>query len=70
MSKLPESIDGLPNICGAEEQVAAATADKGPVYLKESGIDFARIKSAFAIALHMHQPLIPAGGRAISAPPR
>ena len=61
MSKLPESIDGLPNICGAEEQVAAATAGKGPVYLKESGIDFARIKSAFAIALHMHQPLILAG---------
>jgi hypothetical protein len=61
MSKLPESVDGIPNICGAEEQVAAATADKGPVYLKESGIDFGRIKSAFAIALHMHQPLILAG---------
>ena len=58
MSKLPDSIDGLPNISGAEEQVAAATADKGPVYLQASGIDFGRIKSAFAIALHMHQPLI------------
>ena len=61
MSALPDWIDGLPNICGAEEQVAAATADKGPVYLRESGIDFGRIKSAFAIALHMHQPLILAG---------
>jgi len=61
MNKLPDSIDGLPNICGAEEQVAAATADKGPVYLHDSGIDFGRIKSAFAIALHMHQPLILAG---------
>jgi glycosyl hydrolase family 57 len=61
MSELPESINGLPNICGAEEQVAAATADKGPVYLRDSGIDFGRIKSAFAIALHMHQPLILAG---------
>jgi hypothetical protein len=69
MSKLPESIDGLPNICGAEEQVAAATADKGPVYLNDSGIDFGRIRSAFAIALHMHQPLIPAGtGDLRSAP--
>jgi len=61
MNKLPESIDGLPNICGAEQQVAAATADKGPVYLNDSSIDFGRIKSAFAIALHMHQPLILAG---------
>ena len=32
------------------------------MFLPESGIDFGRIKSAFAIALHMHQPLIPAGG--------
>ena len=26
------------------------------------GIDFGGIRSAFAIALHMHQPLVPAGG--------
>jgi hypothetical protein len=25
-------------------------------------MDFGRIKSAYAITLHMHQPLIPAGG--------
>ena len=69
MSELPEYVDRLPNICGAEEQVAAATANQGPVYLRESGIDFARIKSAFAIALHMHQPLILAGtGDLRSAP--
>ncbi len=42
----------------------------GPVCLHESGIDgstalttgFADIRSCFSIALHMHQPLIPAGG--------
>ena len=28
----------------------------------DSRVDFARVRSAFAIALHMHQPLIPAGG--------
>ncbi len=61
MNELPEYVDGLPNICGAEEQVAAATTNTRPVYLPESGIDFARIKSAFAIALHMHQPLILSG---------
>ena len=32
------------------------------VFLPESRIDFARIRSASGIALHMHQPLIPAGG--------
>jgi len=61
MSELPEYVDGLPNICGAEQQVAAATTNTRPVYLAESGIDLGRIKSAFAIALHMHQPLILAG---------
>lgn len=60
MSELAESIDGLPNLCGAEEKVAAATKVR-PDFLAESGIDFNRIKSCFAIALHMHQPLIPGG---------
>jgi hypothetical protein len=59
---LPEYIDGLPNICGSEELIAEATSGSGPAYLNESGIDFGRIRSAFSIALHMHQPLIPAGG--------
>ncbi len=34
---------------------------QGPQFLAESHVDFPRIRSAFAIALHMHQPLIPAG---------
>ncbi len=59
---LPEYVDGLPNISGSEDLVAEAMARSGPFYLPESGIDFGRIRSAFAIALHMHQPLIPAGG--------
>lgn len=59
---LPETVDGLPNLCGSEPLIDAATADAGPVFLPDSDIDFARARSAFAIALHMHQPLIPAGG--------
>jgi len=62
MEALAEEIDSLPNICGAEDQIAAATRRTDRIYLPESGIDFARIRSAFAVALHMHQPLIPAGG--------
>jgi len=63
-SQLPESVDGLPNFCGAEPEIdAAVRAGLGkPAFQPESRIDFGSIRSAFAIALHMHQPLIPAGG--------
>jgi hypothetical protein len=61
---LPEYIDGLPNIAGQEKELdkAIAAAAKQEVFRPEGKIDFAHIKSACAIALHMHQPLIPAGG--------
>jgi hypothetical protein len=64
MTDLPEYINGLPNISGREQLCAQAmSANNGNViYLHESGIDFGRIRSAGTIALHMHQPLIPAGG--------
>ena len=42
--------------------MAEAMSRTGPFYLPESGVAFEDIESAFAIALHMHQPLIPAGG--------
>jgi hypothetical protein len=58
---LPETVNGLPNICGSEDRIAEAMSRSGPYYLPESGIDFGRIRSSFGIALHMHQPLIPAG---------
>ncbi len=65
MAELQEYVDGLPNISGWEQliehiQVEAAVR---PQYLPESRLDFSSIKSAAAVALHMHQPLIPAGGR-------
>ncbi len=63
MQGLAEQIDGLPSLCGSEASVSAATPNTGePSYLAESGIDFGGIQSAFANALHMHQPLIPAAG--------
>lgn len=62
MDKLAEYVDGLPNICGQEDIIAATVGRTDPVYLPECGIDFGNIKSAFAIALHMQQPLILAGG--------
>jgi len=64
MSDLAEYVGALPNLCGAEPQIASVVgASRGqPVFRPESRIDFGGIKSVFAIALHMHQPLIPAGG--------
>jgi hypothetical protein len=61
---IPEYIDGLPNISGAEREVERAieAGRSHPVFLGESPIAFSRIRSACAIALHMHQPLTPSGG--------
>jgi hypothetical protein len=58
---LPEYVTGVPNLCGSEDAIARAMARRGPFYLPECGIDFGRARSGFANALHMHQPLIPAG---------
>ena len=65
MSEIPERVDGLPNICGEEERVSKARMG-GTVFLHESRVDFANIRSCVAVALHMHQPLIPAGGADLS----
>ncbi len=63
METLAETIDGLPNISGLESLIEQAIRNRpDPVFKDSSRIDFSRIKSAAAIALHMHQPLIPAGG--------
>lgn len=64
MAELPEYEGGLPNICGSESAISGAVASgrEKPVFKPDSHIDFGRVRSAFANALHMHQPLIPAGG--------
>src|SRR5438045_6870340 len=64
MADLAECIDGLPNLCGSEERIRQAirASRTDPVFLPQGVSGFGEITSAFAIALHMHQPLIPAGG--------
>jgi hypothetical protein len=64
MGELPEYVDGLPNLCGSEQQIqeAIAAGRARPVFLGENPARVAEVDSAFAVALHMHQPLIPAGG--------
>jgi hypothetical protein len=57
---LPERVDGLPNLCGSEDVVRAAVESgrDTPVFAGPAAVDTAGIDAAFAIALHMHQPLI------------
>ena len=58
----PEIINGLPNFCGAEGRLEEISRSRPPVYLGETNLHLDRLQAVFAIALHMHQPLIPAGG--------
>jgi hypothetical protein len=60
-SAIPEYVEHLPNLCGAEAVIEKTLRERKPT-APAGGIDFGGINSACAIALHMHQPLIPAGG--------
>ena len=68
MEQIPEVIDERPNLCGWDDQVAAATRGREPVYLRGTSLRLERLQSAFAIGLHMHQPLILGDGDLRSAP--
>jgi hypothetical protein len=64
-SAIPEYVEHLPNLCGAEAVIEKTLRERKPAP-PTGGIDFGGINSACAIALHMHQPLIPAGGGDLS----
>jgi len=68
MEPLAEYVDGLPNLCRQEPLISEAIAAgrKYPVFRHDGDIE--RAASTFAVALHMHQPLIPAGADLHSAP--
>ena len=61
LPSLPEIIDGLPNISGWEKEVMSVVQQNKPVFLPRTNIRLEEVTAAFAIALHMHQPTIPAG---------
>ncbi|MEB3356917.1 MAG: glycosyl hydrolase family 57 [Synechococcales bacterium] len=58
---LPDLVNDLPNISGWEAEVAAVTQIDAPVFLPRTNLQLNQVSAAFAIALHMHQPTIPAG---------
>ena len=65
MEQLPEIVNGLPNICGADKQVEEVTNRRPPVFCNETNLRIDKLQAVCSIALHMQQPLIPAGGNDI-----
>ncbi len=61
LPELPELVEGLPNISGWEAEVQSVVQHREPVFLPTTNIRLADVSAAFAIALHMQQPIIPAG---------
>jgi hypothetical protein len=62
MSEMPELIQDVPNVSGNEEAVREAARNSDPAFRHASRFDFDSARSGFSVALHMHQPLVPAGG--------
>ena len=51
----------LPPIAGREAEILALMQPDEPVFLARTPLKLEELQSAFACALHMHQPTIPAG---------
>ena len=58
---LEELRSGLPNICGWEADIRSVVNHNDPIFLPTTNIRLENVTAAFACALHMHQPTIPAG---------
>lgn len=65
---LPDLIEGMPPLAGWDDRLATVMQVSQPIFLERTNLRLSDIKAGFAIALHMHQPTIPAGqdGRLIS----
>jgi len=55
------STPDLPPIAGRDSEIQALLQHRTPVFLPRTDLRLEEIRSAFACALHMHQPTIPAG---------
>ncbi|MFM7576895.1 MAG: glycosyl hydrolase family 57, partial [Microcystaceae cyanobacterium] len=51
----------LPAIAGNEGHILNLVQQNEPVFLGKTNLNLADLQSGFANALHMHQPIIPAG---------
>ena len=57
--KIPAYVDGLPNLSGSEEIVGPSASRFRVANAEALAAHWSPVRSAYAIALHMHQPLIP-----------
>ncbi len=55
------STPDLPPIAGRDSEIQTLLQHRTPVFLPRTDLRLEEIRSAFACALHMHQPTIPAG---------
>src|SRR6266704_5831224 len=62
MDTVAEYVDDLPSLCGQEPLIREAVASGRQRPAFPGPVDLGGAASAFAVALHMHQPLIPAAG--------
>jgi hypothetical protein len=63
LPELPELVEDLPNICGYESVVQSVVQSDRPLWSTQTNLKLDAISAGFAIALHMHQPTIPAGAQ-------
>ncbi len=61
--ELAQIRDGMPNICGWEAEITATVNHHEPIFLPTTNLRLTDMTAAFACALHMHQPTIPAGSQ-------
>jgi hypothetical protein len=54
---------GLPTLSGWEAEIEAATRSREAIFLPRTNLSLDNIQAGFAIALHMHQPSLPAGSQ-------
>jgi len=65
---IPEIVEGIPNISGWDEEIEAAVLGRGPAAFDRLPLSPDHIQAAFAVGLHMHQPIIVEGHDLRTAP--
>ena len=62
-ASIPTPYPDLPLLAGWGAEIDAALASEAPMFAPASNLNIADVSAGFAIALHMHQPTIPAGAQ-------
>lgn len=62
-ASIPVMQEGLPVLSGWEAEIDAVMGREQTIFLSRTNLKLRDISAGFAIALHMHQPTIPAGSQ-------